>query len=461
MGEEQRGLTRRELMKRGGLGAAGLVSLGALGETALAAGAGGGKFTGTLRVLGLGVDLIDPIKEAGEKALGFKLAFDVTDSTTMVQRAITQPNSFDVFSGYHYQYDQIWPAGTLLPVDTRLITNWKQITPLFKLGKVRPGNRNCTYGEGDAPFRSMYVDPERSGRWPLSKAKPPGNKEIVQWADEGTGKGRGPEPRYVNAVPGNFNMDSMGYNADVLKLPPEKVSWAQLLNPKWKGRVAVLNDPGIGMQDLANAMQAAKLIRFKDKGDMTRKEIDAFMKVALKYKKQGHFRAFWTTFNESVNFMQSKEVVIESMWSPAVALLQAQKFPVRFAAPPEGFRGWSGGQAIAKHLEDDKPKLDAAYAYINWWLSGVPGAIMMKQGYYNAVQETSRKHVEPTEYAFWILGKPAAKDLPGPFGDVSINKGQVRDGGSFVKRACKYSSWNSYFKENTYQVKRWNEFLSA
>ena len=57
-------------------------------------------FTGTLHVTGLGVDLIDPIKETGEKALGFKLAFDVTDSVTMVQMAITQPDSFDVFSGY-------------------------------------------------------------------------------------------------------------------------------------------------------------------------------------------------------------------------------------------------------------------------------------------------------------------------------------------------------------------------
>ncbi len=47
----------------------------------------------------------------GEKALGFKLAFDVTDSVTMVQKAMTQPGSFDVFSGYTYQYDQAWPSG--------------------------------------------------------------------------------------------------------------------------------------------------------------------------------------------------------------------------------------------------------------------------------------------------------------------------------------------------------------
>ena len=42
-----------------------------------------------------------------------------------------------------------------------------------------------------------------------------------------------------------------------------------------------------------------------------------------------------------------------------------------------------------------------------------------------------------------------------------IKKGQVRDGGSFVDRACNYSSWNSYFEENEYQIQRWNEFLAA
>src|SRR3712207_7270917 len=44
--------------------------------------------------------------------------------------------SFDVFSGYHYQYDQIWPTGNLVPVDTRKLKYWKQLNPLFKTGRV-------------------------------------------------------------------------------------------------------------------------------------------------------------------------------------------------------------------------------------------------------------------------------------------------------------------------------------
>ena len=37
----------------------------------------------------------------------------------------------------------------------------------------------------------------------------------------------------------------------------------------------------------------------------------------------------------------------------------------------------------------------------------------------------------------------------------------MRDGGSFLKRSCKYSAWNSFYTENVYQVKKFNEFLSA
>jgi len=36
---------------------------------------------------------------------------------------------------------------------------------------------------------------------------------------------------------------------------------------------------------------------------------------------------------------------------------------------------------------------------------------MMRLGYYNAVQATSRRFVDPAEWDYWIAGKPAAKAL--------------------------------------------------
>lgn len=468
--QEERGLTRRELLVKGGIGAAGIAGLGALAGPAAAHTAKAGKYTGTINVIGLGVDLIDPVKKQAEKDLGFSLNFTVTDSVTMVQKAISAPDSFDLFSGYNYQYFQIWPSGNLQPVDISKIKSWNQQYKLFTWGKVTPGS-NCTYGDGDAPFRANFVD--TTGKYPLTKEGPANNKQIVQWIDESTGKPyKGlPQPKHTLGPTGFFNMDSMGYNGDVIRLAPNKVSWGQLLNPQWKGRVAILNDPGIGMQDAGNAVKALGLMKFKDLGNMTKAEMDGLMKILTVKKKAGQFRSFWTTFNESVNLMSSKEVVIESMWSPAVALLAAQGFPIRFAAPPEGYRGWTGAMGISSKVTDPA-KLQACYDYINWMYSGFFGALIMRQGYYVGNGAQLPKWINSAagkaagfsmaEYDFWYNGKPAVTDLPGITGQVGdIKKGQTRDGGSFVQRACKYSSWNSYFRENVYQVKSWNTFLTS
>jgi putative spermidine/putrescine transport system substrate-binding protein len=453
---ERRGLTRRAFVK-GSIVGAGALSIGGLlaacggddDDDAAPGGTGEGEasqFTGTLRVTGLGVDLIDPIREAAEAALGFSLAFDVTDTVTGRNKVITQPDSLDIFSGYFNDIDQIWPSGNMVPIETSRITRWDEVTSLYKTGRVNPDSSDCSLGDGDAPFRKMYVTEDG---------------EITTWADPESGETSGDEPQFVNMVGGNFNMDSLGYNSEVIQKEPNEVNWDELFNPAHRGRVAILNDPSIGMQDVANAAVQAGIMEFQDLGNMSREEIDQLLTVLLDLKRQNHFRAFWTTFDESVNLMASGEVVIESMWSPAVSLLQAQAHPTRYAAPAGGFRGWAGGMGIMSHVAEDPSKLQACYDYINWWHEGEAGAIMMRQGYYNVVQETSREHVSEDEWNFWIEGQAAPAALDSPFGEESIAEGQVRDGGSFTDRACNYSSWNSLMDEQEYQVERWNEFLAA
>ena len=72
-----------------------------------------------------------------------------------------------------------------------------------------------------------------------------------------------------------------------------------------------------------------------------------------------------------------------------------------------------------------------------------------------------KKYLEPEEWDYWYLGKPAAKDLPDPFGTIIIKKGEVREGGSYWARYSKIAVWNSLMDENNYLEKRWSEFLSA
>jgi len=475
--EESHGLTRRDVLVRGGAAAVAMSSVGALASGAAAATRKTGAFTGTLNVISLGVEF--PTAEVAQKIksdLGFSVNVTATDPVTEVQKAITAPETFDIFGGYNYQDIQSWSAHNQLPIDTRKIHAWPQLYKLFAWGKVHPGSKSETYGDGDAPFRALFLKQGTKGL-PLSKEGPRSNKDIVQWVvNEATGKTRGPMPRYVVGIPAHFNADSIGYNADVIKKQPGQVGWEYLLNKTYKGKVALLKDPGIVMQDIGNALKALGIFKPKDMGNMTVAEIDKVVKVATTYKKAGQFRAYWANFNESVNLMASKEVVVESMWSPAVALLVAQGINVKYAAPPTGFRGWCSAQGIAAHVAKDPAKLQACYDYLNWMYDGWLGASIMRQGYYIGNGATLRAWIAKNgasqpfggipfkvdEYDFWYNGKPAARDLPGITGKVGdIKKGTLRDGGSFNKRIGHYSSWNSYFTNSVYQIKRWNDFLSA
>jgi len=468
------GLSRRELLKRGGVGAAAVAGLGAMAGPAAARPAAKGAFTGTLRVISLGVEWPPGADKQAAKDLGFKFNIQLMGTNAQVQKSITDSDSFDVGGLYNYQFFQIWPTGNFVPVDTTKLEAWNQLYPIFTKGRVNPASKVSTTGQGNAPYRVLFVDPGRAGKWPLTSEGPKTNKEIVIWWDEAKNRAFNglARPRYIVGPPAHFNMDSMGYNGDILTKAPGQVSWAELLNNKWKGRVALLNDPGILTQDAGNAAQALGLMRFKNLGNMTKGEIDRLVKILTTYKKNGHFRAFWATFNESVNLLSSKEVVIESMWSPAVALLVAQGINCRYAFPKEGMRGWCSAQGITKTAADDADRNQAAYDYLNWMYDGFLGALIMRQGYYIGNGSKLRNWIAspagkaagftPEEFDFWYNGRPAARDLPGITGKVGdIKKGQVRDGGSFAKRSTKYSSWNSFFTENVYQVKRVNDFLSA
>jgi putative spermidine/putrescine transport system substrate-binding protein len=475
--ERRRGLTRRELLVKGGIGAAAISGAGALAGSAAAKVAGAASssaYTGTLNVISLGVEWPAGAQDQAQKDLGFKFNVQLLSTNAEVQKSITAPESIDIGGLYNYQMFPIWPTGNFQPVDRTKITAWNDFYPVFTKGKVKPGDKTATSGQGDAPFRVLFLDTDGTTGLPLTKEGPTNNKQIVQWWDETKNAAYGgkPQPQWILGPPAHFNMDSMGYNGDVIKKAPNQVHWGELLNPQWKGRVALLNDPAIAMEDAGNAVKQLGLMKFKDLGNMTIPEIDGLIKILISYKKKGQFRAFWATFNESVNLMSSKEVVIESMWSPAVAQLTAQGVPVRYAFPPEGMRGWCSCQAIPKHVTGDK--LDAVYSYLNWMYDGFLGALIMRQGYYIAngskllswIQSPKASQGKPPftadEYDFWYNGKAAPKDLPGITGHVGdIKKGQTRDGGSFVQRSHHYSSWNSFFKNNVYQVKRFNDFLSA
>jgi putative spermidine/putrescine transport system substrate-binding protein len=384
----------------------------------------------TLRYLGTAVNQDKKIADKFEADTGIKIQYIAVTTDDVTKRAVTAPNSFDLIDTEYFSLKKIIPTGNLLGIDTKRIKNADKITTLFTKGEVA-GKK--VGDQGTAPKKVMYLE------------KPDAKKFASA-----------PTP-YMTLIPTVYNADTLGIRPDLIKRPIE--SWTELLNPEFKGKAAILNIPSIGIMDAAMVVEAMGLYKYPDKGNMTKKEIDLTIKTLIEAKKAGQFRALWKDFNESVNLMASGEVVIQSMWSPAVTAVRTKGIACTFQPLKEGYRAWAAGFGVPKTLSGKKA--DAAYEFINWFLDGWAGAYLNRQGYYSAVLDTAKAKMEPYEWAYWMEGKPATSDIKSPNGDLLAKAGAVRDGGSYEARMGGIACWNALMDENVYMVQKWNEFVAA
>jgi putative spermidine/putrescine transport system substrate-binding protein len=265
------------------------------------------------------------------------------------------------------------------------------------------------------------------------------------------------ESGWMTLIPTIYNADTLGIRPDLIGRPIN--NWSELLNPEFKGKASILDISSIGIMDMAMVCESMGEIQHGDKGNMTREEIDKTIAIFTEAKKAGQFRAFWKTFDESVNLMASGEVVIQSMWSPAITAVRSQGIPCVYQPLEEGYRSWGGGIGLNANLSG--AALDAAYEYINWYLSGWVGGFLMRQGYYSAVPETSKDFMSENEWGYWFEGKEASAPIVNPQGVQMEDVGAVRDGGSFYDRMGAVACWNAVMDENQYMVRKWNEFIAA
>jgi putative spermidine/putrescine transport system substrate-binding protein len=378
------------------------------------------------------VTAIPAIAEQASKDLGFKVEMQAAESADLLNRFLSQSSTIDCADVSVVYMRYLVGRNVLQTIPVSKFKYMDKTLPLFTKGEYADGRKAPQ--QGITPNSILYATDAT------------GNK-----VTDGT------PTEWLTAIPTVTNGDTLGIRPDLTGRPV--TSWGDLLSPDFKGKSALQDSPTVGVIDVAMAVEARGDIKYGNKGNMTKAEIDKTIAVMMDLKKQGQFRSFWGSFDQSVNLMASGEVVIQSMWSPAVAAVRSRGIACTFQPLKEGYRGWGYTLGVMKHV--DGLKLDCFNEYMNWYTSGFEGAFIARQGYYSAQPENTRNFLTPAEYDYWYGGKPAATDILSPYGKLMEKAGNVRDGGSLNERLGNIAVWNSVMDEDRYLTRRWNEFISS
>ena len=370
------------------------------------------------------------IPARASQELGFPVQMQSLDSRTIVHRALHSPACYDLVQLEYWMVKQVLPAGVLQGIPISELRRFADLLPLFTEGKVmsRPVSP-----QGTAPHSVQFL----------------ASRDSRAFASGPTG--------FLSLAPTICNSDTLGWRPD--RAPREVHSWADLLSAEFRGRVALTNIPSVSVVEAALACEALGLVRYNDKGDLSRGEIDATLAVLGEAQRSGQFHGLWRRYEESVDFMTDGPVVLQSLWPPAVSALHARGVPLRYRPLREGARGWAGGFALAAHLQGQRRA--AAIEYINWYQSGWAGAYFTRLGYYSAVPATARSHLSADEWAYWYEGVAAAQRVVSPAGQPVAPAGTSRDGGSYEERMGQIACWSSQMAEHAYLQSRWQEFAAS
>ena len=381
-----------------------------------------------LRHYGPSYSAIGQIALQAEKDLGFRIEMVVEDEDTLIDRAINRPETLDIFDLDYWAYELVMPANVLQGIPLARYEWWDQTLPIFTRGALPDGTPTSRHGTN--PFTVQYLET------PYSDGFAAGATDTLAM------------------VPHMMNADTLGVRTDLVPRPV--TSWADLIDPAFAGKTALVDVPAIGILDAAMAFEAAGLIAYGDKGNMTRAEIDQTVDRLIELKASGHFAILWQRFEESVALLASGDVVLQSMWSPAVAKVRAKGVPCGYPSLREGYRGWAAGLGIMRHV--DGLRLEAAYRYLNWYNSGWAGAFVGRAGYYSPVPATARHFLTAEEWDFWYGGKPAASPITGALGEAVAPEGAYRFGGGLWDRIGRIACWNTVMDEHAYLLRRWEDF---
>ena len=252
-------ITRRSVLKQLGAGTAVAAGAGTLSAPMLWA---QNIQDVTLLHLGPSYSAFPDMAAKASEDLGFKVEVQNAWTDGIMARVVNQPDTLDIADLEFWATQRVWRRGNMQAIDTARVDNWGKIIPIFRDGKNFDGSDMST--QGTLPYEVQYVG-----------------------SDGGFASGATDQ---ASIIPTIYNADTLGIRPDLIGRDVD--SWAELLNPEFAGKTALINVPQVGIMDAAMAIEARGDLTYGDKGNMTPEEIDKTIAILIDLKKAGHFRAF-------------------------------------------------------------------------------------------------------------------------------------------------------------------------
>jgi putative spermidine/putrescine transport system substrate-binding protein len=200
----------------------------------------------------------------------------------------------------------------------------------------------------------------------------------------------------VYGVPTVLQGDSFAYLPDVTG---RLDSYAALFDPKWRGYVALEDNFTTTGQKTALYLKRAKLAAVDNPDDLKPNEIKTVADFLIEKKREGQFRVIWSSFEQAVNLLTSREVYVMDAWEPMVLAAQRKGANAAYAAPREGYLLWAMAAYIPKNPGRPAERLQATYDLLDFMLGPWYGAkITLLRGYMTNPQAADYAKSQPAEF---------------------------------------------------------------
>lgn len=188
-------------------------------------------------------------------------------------------------------------------------------------------------------------------------------------------------------------------------------SYAAMFDPKFRGFVALEDNYTTAGQKTALWLKKTGQANIKDPADMTPEEVKTVVDFLIEQKRKGQFRVVWSSFEQAVNLLTSREVYVMDCWEPMVFAARTKGVSVNYAAPKEGYLLWAMAAYIVNDPGRPKARLDAAYELLDFMLGPWYGAkITLLRGYMTNPQAPDYAKGHPDEFKPEEAARVAAID---------------------------------------------------